>query len=86
MRNDDAWHRLPDAPETAQALPSWARMFVGRLPITTARMLELDALHRTGDRLDARLRCLARWAAADASAIWPPGRRSSAPPSRSRGG
>jgi alkylhydroperoxidase family enzyme len=31
------------------------------------RLLELDALHRTGDRLDARLRSLARWAAADAN-------------------
>jgi hypothetical protein len=30
-------------------------------------MLELDALHRTGDRLDARLRAAARWAAADAN-------------------
>jgi hypothetical protein len=30
-------------------------------------MLELDALHRSGDRLDARLRALARWAAADAN-------------------
>jgi len=30
-------------------------------------MIELDTLHRTGDRLDARLRALARWAAADAN-------------------
>jgi hypothetical protein len=30
-------------------------------------MLELDALHRTGKRLDPRLRGLARWAAADAN-------------------
>jgi AhpD family alkylhydroperoxidase len=30
-------------------------------------MLELDALHRTGDRLDPKLRGLARWAAADAN-------------------
>ena len=37
------------------------------MPQTTARMLELDAMHRTGDRLDPRLRGLARWAAADAN-------------------
>jgi hypothetical protein len=30
-------------------------------------MLELDALHRTGNRLDPRLRGLVRWAAADAN-------------------
>ena len=29
-------------------------------------MLELDAMHRSGERLDARLRSLVRWAAADA--------------------
>jgi hypothetical protein len=42
-------------------------MLADPLPVTTARMLELDALHRTGDRLDARLRALTRWAAADAN-------------------
>jgi alkylhydroperoxidase family enzyme len=42
-------------------------MLAGPMPLTTARMLELDALHRTGDRLDARLRAVARWAAADAN-------------------
>jgi alkylhydroperoxidase family enzyme len=30
-------------------------------------MLELDALHRTGDRLDAKLRAKLRWVAADAN-------------------
>jgi hypothetical protein len=30
-------------------------------------MVELDALHRTGERLDGRLRALVRWAAADAN-------------------
>ncbi len=50
-----------------QTLPNWARMLAGPMPKTTARMLELDAMHRSGDRLDARLRCLVRWAAADAN-------------------
>jgi alkylhydroperoxidase family enzyme len=67
LPNDDAWRRLPGAPETAQLLPAWARMLAGPMPLTTARMLELDALHRSGDRLDARLRALVRWAAADAN-------------------
>src|SRR4029077_19655044 len=42
-------------------------LLAGPLPLTTARMLELDALHRTGDRLDPKLRGLVRWAAADAN-------------------
>jgi alkylhydroperoxidase family enzyme len=67
LSNEAAWKRLPGAPRSAEPLPAWARMLAGRLPMTTARMLELDALHRTGDRLDARLRCLVRWAAADAN-------------------
>jgi alkylhydroperoxidase family enzyme len=67
LPNDEAWRRLPGAPEAAKPLPVWARMLAGPLPMTTARMLELDALHRTGDRLDGRLRAIARWAAADAN-------------------
>jgi len=67
LSNDDAWQRLPGAPELSQQLPMWARMFVGPLPLTTARALELDAMHRSGDRLDGRLRALVRWAAADAN-------------------
>src|SRR5262249_19124587 len=67
LSNDLAWKRLPGAPASPQPLPAWARMLADPLPITTARMLELDALHRTGDRLDARLRALTRWAAADAN-------------------
>lgn len=64
---DDAWHRLPGAPAAVQPLPVWARMLAGPQPLTTARMLELDALHRTGDRLDGRFRAIVRWAAADAN-------------------
>lgn len=67
LANGEAWKRLPGAAGDPQVLPAWARMLAGPLPLTTARMLELDALHRSGDRLDARLRCLARWAAADAN-------------------
>ncbi len=67
LTNDEAWKRLPGAPGSPQPLPAWARVLAGPLPLTTARMIELDSLHRTGDRLDARLRALARWAAADAN-------------------
>jgi alkylhydroperoxidase family enzyme len=67
LDNEQAWKRLPGAPAAVQPLPAWARMLAGPLPLTTARMLELDALHRTGNRLDARLRGLVRWAAADAN-------------------
>lgn len=67
LSNEDAWKRLPGAPNEVTRLPAWARALAGPLPVTTARMLELDALHRTGDRLDARLRCLVRWAAGDAN-------------------
>jgi hypothetical protein len=65
MTNAEAWTRLPGAPEAAEPLPVWARILTKSMPITTARMLELDAMHRTGDRLDARLRAITRWGAAD---------------------
>lgn len=67
LSQEEAWKRLPAAPAQAERLPAWARMLAGPMPITTARMLELDALHRSGDRLDGRLRGLVRWAAADAN-------------------
>lgn len=67
LSNDAAWKRLPDSPERSQPLPAWARVLAGWQPVTTARMLELDALHRSGDRLDARFRSIVRWAAADAN-------------------
>jgi AhpD family alkylhydroperoxidase len=67
LANDDAWKRLPGAPEAVQPLPAWARLLAGPLPLTTARMLELDALHRSGARLDPKLRGVVRWAAADAN-------------------
>lgn len=67
LSNAEAWKRLPGAPATEQKLPSWARILAGPMPMTTARMLELDAMHRSGERLDAQLRCLVRWAAAEAN-------------------
>jgi alkylhydroperoxidase family enzyme len=67
LSNDDAWKRLPGAPEAPRPLPQWARVLAGPYPLTTARMLELDALHRAGDRLDGRFRAVVRWAAADAN-------------------
>ena len=67
LANDDAWKRLPGAPEAAERLPVWARVWAGTQPVTTARMLELDALHRTGDRLDGRFRAVVRWSCADAN-------------------
>jgi alkylhydroperoxidase family enzyme len=67
LSNDEAWKRLPGSPPDPKPLPVWARRLAGPLPLTTARMLELDALHRSGNRLDPRLRGLVRWAAADAN-------------------
>ena len=67
LPNEEAWKRLPGTAGAPPALPEWARMLAGPLPLTTARMLEVDAIHRTGDRLDARLRGQVRWAAADAN-------------------
>jgi alkylhydroperoxidase family enzyme len=67
LTTPDAWAKLPDAPKELEPLPAWAQAMAGWQPITTARMLELDALHRTGDRLDARFRAVVRYAAADAN-------------------
>ncbi len=69
LSNDAAWKGLPSTAGASGTppLPAWARMLAGPLPLTTARMLEVDAIHRTGDRLDARLRGQVRWAAADAN-------------------
>src|SRR5205823_12362687 len=61
--NDDAWARLP---RENPPLPPWARVLVGPLPKTTARMLELDYLHREKNPLGPVLAGKLRWAAADA--------------------
>ncbi|QJW97802.1 carboxymuconolactone decarboxylase family protein [Frigoriglobus tundricola] len=61
--NDDAWANLPrDNPP----LPPWARVLVGPLPRTTAKMLELDYFHREKNPLGPELAALLRWTAADA--------------------
>ncbi|HZZ81288.1 MAG TPA: hypothetical protein VFE62_22485 [Gemmataceae bacterium] len=63
FENDEAWAKLPrDNPP----LPPWAKMLVGPLPKTTAKMLELDYFHRTNNPLGAELSALLRWYAADA--------------------
>jgi len=63
----EAWSLLPGGTTTPQPLPTWARQLARIFPLTTARMLELDAVHRTGERLDARLRSVVRHAVADAN-------------------
>ena len=61
--NDEAWATLPrDNP----SLPPWARVAVGPLPRTTAKMLELDYFHREKNPLGPELAALLRWTAADA--------------------
>ena len=67
LSNSHAWRALPRESTTQEILPAWARMLAGVLPLTTARAIELDAMHRSGDRLNPRLRALARWSAADAN-------------------
>jgi alkylhydroperoxidase family enzyme len=61
--NDAAWNRLPreDPP-----LPPWARVLTGPLPKTTARMLELDYVHRARNPLGPELAGLIQWEVADA--------------------
>lgn len=49
----EAWSKLP--PRMNPALPEWARMLAGPLPKTTAKMLELDYLHRVTNPIGARL-------------------------------
>ncbi|MBM4068937.1 MAG: hypothetical protein FJ271_08350 [Planctomycetes bacterium] len=65
LQNSQAWKRLPATNDESAMLPAWARMLAGVMPKTTARMIELDAMHRTGTRLDAKLRAMMRWSAAD---------------------
>ena len=61
--NDDAWARLP---RENPPLPPWARVLVGPLPRTTAKMLELDHFHRERNPLGPELSAVLRWTAADA--------------------
>lgn len=59
----DAWANLPRA---NTPLPPWAKMLVGPLPKTTAKMLELDYFHREKNPLGPELAGILRWNVADA--------------------
>jgi alkylhydroperoxidase family enzyme len=61
--NDGAWAKLP---RENPPLPPWARSLVSPLPKTTAKMLELDYLHRAKNPLGPELASLLQWTVADA--------------------
>jgi len=66
LSNAETWERLPPATAgSGQPLPPWARALAGPLPKTTAALLPLDFVHRTGGPLDPKLRAALRWAVAD---------------------
>ena len=66
--NLEAWIALPKADEGAgEELPAWARVLACSLPNTTARMLELDWLHRQQSPLEPKLRARLRWTVAKAN-------------------
>ena len=60
----DAWDKLP--PTKKPALPEWARALAGPLPKTTAKLLELDYLHRAKNPLDPKLAAGLRLTVAEA--------------------
>ena len=62
LSNTEAWARLP---RVEPALPAWARALAESLPVTTARMIELDNLHRSGNPLGAALAARVRREVAD---------------------
>jgi alkylhydroperoxidase family enzyme len=59
----EAWGKLP--PAKKPELPEWARVLAGPLPKTTAKMLELDFLHRTKSPLDPPLAAALRMVVAE---------------------
>jgi alkylhydroperoxidase family enzyme len=61
--NEDAWTKLP---RENPPLPPWAKVLVGPLPKTTAKMLELDHLQRAKNPLGPELAGLLQWTVADA--------------------
>lgn len=61
LSKDQAWKRLP---RSNPSLPVWARILSESLPVTTAKMLELDYRHRTSNPLPPQLRAKLRWQAA----------------------
>lgn len=60
--NDDAWAKLPRA---NPPLPPWARVLIDPLPKTTAKMLELEHLHRARNPLGPELAGVLQWTVAD---------------------
>jgi hypothetical protein len=64
LPDDDAWGKLPPAKQPA--LPEWARALAGPLPKTTAKLLELDHLHRETNPLGVRFAAELRYEVADA--------------------
>src|SRR5262245_1002955 len=59
---EKAWEKLP--PRKKPPLPEWARVLSASMPKTTAKMLELDYLHRVKNPLGARLAAKIRYAVA----------------------
>jgi alkylhydroperoxidase family enzyme len=62
IENDAAWNLLP---RENPPLPPWARVLIEPLPKTTAKMLELDFLHRAKNPLMPELAALLQWTVAD---------------------
>lgn len=64
LPEEKAWGLLP--PQKQPALPEWARVLSASMPKTTAKMLELDYLHRVNNPLGQRLSARLRYTVADA--------------------
>ena len=64
LPDDDAWGQLP--PQKKPVLPEWARVLAGPLPKTTAKLLELDYVHRAKNPLDPILAAMLRLEVAQA--------------------
>jgi alkylhydroperoxidase family enzyme len=62
IENEAAWNLLP---RENPPLPPWARVLIGPLPKTTAKMLELDYLQRAKNPLGSELAGLIQWTVAD---------------------
>jgi alkylhydroperoxidase family enzyme len=64
----ETWRRLPAVAGPVDGrLPNWARRMAGRMPRTTAAMLELDHAWRTSAPIDPALRARARYVIATAN-------------------
>lgn len=68
LTSDEAWKALPKVVAGAgQPLPVWVRAVAGRLPRTTAAMLQLDFAQRTKSPVEPTLRAKMRWVIAHAN-------------------